>query len=57
VKEHGEFEEVITNEVIHGAESQTDVCVKFRSALVAEMVKEKISGETVMRRKLQVRFA
>lgn len=43
-------------EVIHGGESVTDVCVRFRSEIVAEMVRERIEGEMVEGRKLQVTF-
>ena len=57
VNEHGGFEEVTTSELVHGAESLTDVYFVFRSEVVAEVVKEKIEGEMVMGRKLQVTFA
>ncbi|KAK5119150.1 hypothetical protein LTR85_007764 [Meristemomyces frigidus] len=58
IEQHGlAFEEVNTKEVVHGDESVTDVFVKFRSELVAEAVKEKIDGEVVGGRKVQVRFA
>lgn len=58
IEQHGlDFEEVTTVEVIHGGESVTDVLVRFRSEVVAEAVKEKIDGEIVEGRKLQVTFA
>ncbi|KAK6392213.1 hypothetical protein LTR65_003985 [Meristemomyces frigidus] len=58
IDQHGfAFEEITTTEVVHGGESVTDVCVKFRSELVAEVVKELIDGQMVEGRKLQVKFA
>lgn len=57
IKQHGAFEEILTEELVHGAESLTDVFVEFRSELVAEAMKEKIDGEMVEGRKLQIEFA
>jgi len=57
IKEHSEIEEVTTSEFEHGEESWTDVYCRFRSELVAGMVKEKIDGEVVYGRKMQVTFA
>lgn len=57
VEQHSEFQQVTTSEIVHGGESVTDVFFKFRSELVAEMVKEKIDGGIVEGRKLQVNFA
>ena len=48
--------DVTAEELIHGGESVTDVFVRFRSELVAEIVKEKIDGEMLEGRKLQVDF-
>lgn len=57
VEQHSEFQEVTTRELVHGGESVTDVFFKFRSEVVADMVKEKIDGEMVEGRKLQVKFS
>ncbi|EMC91244.1 hypothetical protein BAUCODRAFT_319348 [Baudoinia panamericana UAMH 10762] len=54
---HGASEAITANELVHGGESVTDVFVRFRSELVAEMVKGKIDGVMVEGRKLQVTFA
>ena len=56
IGQHGEIEKVHTEELVHGGESVTDVYIEFRSELVAEVVKNKIEGETVEGRKLQVKF-
>lgn len=58
IEQHGfDFEEITTSEILHGGESVTDVCVKFRSELVAEFVKEKLEGEMIEGRKLQIKYA
>ena len=57
IEQHGQIEEVMTEELVHGGESTTDVFVRFRSELVAEAVKGKINGELLDGRKLQVDFA
>ena len=57
IEQHGQIEEVQAEELLHGGESITDVFLKFRSELVAEAVKEKIDGELLESRKLQVTFA
>lgn len=50
------FDEVKAGEIVHGGESVTDVSVEFRSEMVAEMAKEKLDGEMVGGRKLQVKY-
>ena len=57
VKEHGQIGEATTSELIHGAESVTDVYIEFPSEMVADMVREKIDGEVLLKRKLQIAFA
>lgn len=57
IAEHGQIEDVLGKEIVHGGESVTDVFVQFRSELVAETVKDKISGVLLEGRKLQVEFA
>ena len=57
VENHGEIEEVTTEELVYGDESLIDIFVRFRSELVAEVVKTKIDGELVEGRKLQVNYA
>lgn len=56
IEEHGEIEDIETSELVHGGEIMTDVNVSFRSELVAEAVVEKINGEILQGRKLQVKF-
>ncbi|KAK5137651.1 hypothetical protein LTR08_007946 [Meristemomyces frigidus] len=52
-----DFVEVTAVELEHGGESVTDVFMKFRSEIVAELVRDVIDGEMVEGRKLQARFA
>lgn len=57
ILQHGVIEDVATEDLLHGGESVTDVYVRFRSELVAEVVKANIDGEVVHGRKLQVKYA
>jgi hypothetical protein len=57
ITKHGGFERFTTEEVVHGGESVTDIFVVLRSETVAEMVKDKIDGEIVAGRKIQVQFS
>ena len=49
--------EVTTVETIHGGESVTDVFMRFRNELIAEIVKEVTDGEVIEGRKLKLSFA
>lgn len=58
LEEHGQAcEEVTTSDLVHGGESVTHISMRFRSELVAETVKEKIDGEVIEGRKLQIKYA
>ncbi len=57
IDQYGEIEEILIEEADYGGERASDIFVKFRSELVAEMVKDRIDGELVDGRKLQVMYA
>lgn len=48
--------EVTAKDLDYGGEMRTDICVKFRSELVAEVAKDKIDGVLLQGRKLQVKY-
>lgn len=58
LKEEGvDYEELSTQETVHGGESVTDVKLRFRDPGLAEMARGKLEGQMVGGRKLQVRIA
>ncbi|KAK3669982.1 hypothetical protein LTR78_010154 [Recurvomyces mirabilis] len=54
IRQHAEYEKMVTNTMVHGGESLTDVYVYFPSANAAAKVKEAVDREVVAGRKLQV---
>lgn len=57
IEKHSELEDLVTRELVHGGESVTDIWAEFESEETAEAVKEKIDGEIIYEKKLQVKFA
>lgn len=57
VQEYGEARDLVTQEVMDGAEKCVDVYAVFRSELAAEVVKDGLHGKIVQGRALQVRYA
>lgn len=57
IEKHGELEDLVTRELVHGGESVTDIWAEFESEEIAEAVKRKIDNGIIQERKLQVKFA
>ena len=57
IDEYADIEGLTTRELDAGGESVTDVFVEFLDQYDAAMVKQRIDGEMVEGRKLQVRIA
>ena len=57
IEQHGSMAAFQTEEHFHGGESVIDVFVQFDDEVKAKVIKEKINGEMVGERKLQVKYA